>query len=727
MSDSPADRGAGGRGLADSGAAAASRGRDLLGLALVVLAVFGGAWVVMALQDPRPDQDGATGAAMTLVRGLGPVALLFAAAGLAAIGMGLWFRGIRGSVGRHLLGVLITTFTLSILSGALSAALGGSFGSALGGAVTNRLTLFVSLPFGVACVGVGAWAVWRRRGGPAPSVEPRTLAPERSRSSESDGVTSAEAEALLPRVPAPPPRPGVVETLSPTPASPAPAPAAATSWTAPAFPYPPDVRRQGGIPEGARPLGTPQNTHVRSQQGARDAAPLQHDAARAPEGPAAGRAGRAVAGDAAAERPVGAPLHGPESRPSPVPTGPGPRSEPQDAVAPAPASPADPGDLEEPTFEIHVQAPAGADEPLSPVPAPSWEQPALFDGEPVDAYGTPMSLVDALRKSEAELRAEVGEVEAAQWTEGAAEVAPLPPAASPPSGALEEHQGEDEVEVEGVGTAVPLVVAPHNGTQLDETDLDADLDQGGPESELEAAFPNGFHGEVESEEDRAGAHGLLEESSEPAPWTVADTAPQAVADSAPQAIADTAPQAVDAAPSIEAPASTPASTPVEPPRKAAIVAPLLFEEPPAAAAAAETQEPAAEPRKPRAPRAVKGETAAKNDAKRAAASGDDEKAAEPSGLADVVLQPQSPPPPLIEGVDVQLAVDPKVFKAGCLFVERQRVAVSMLQREFGFDFQEATDVLDQLQKAGLIGPYLGGQRRDILLTLEQWKEKVGAD
>lgn len=67
-----------------------------------------------------------------------------------------------------------------------------------------------------------------------------------------------------------------------------------------------------------------------------------------------------------------------------------------------------------------------------------------------------------------------------------------------------------------------------------------------------------------------------------------------------------------------------------------------------------------------------------------------------------------------------------VFRAGCMFLERKRVAVSMLQREFGLDFKQATDVLDQLQSSGLIGPYLGGQRRDILLTPEQWRERVGA-
>src|SRR5688572_18995709 len=363
MNETPSDRDANVRSAVGAGAAGSDRARDVLGLVLVVLAVFGAAWVVMALRDPKPDQGGATGAAMALVQLVGPVALLFAASALAALGMGLWFRGVRGSLGRHLIGVLITTFTLSILSGTVSATLGGSIGSALGGAVTNRLTLFVSLPFGAACVAVGAWATWRR-GGMAPTLPPRTAreslpvgarpgkagseAPDRSRSPESDGVTSAEAEALLPRVPAPPPRPGVVETLSPKPSAAAPSSSGAASWTAPAFPYPPDVRRQGRIPEGARPLGSPPGSQPpsfqdgRPSQGARDAAPLQHDPARAAEGPAAGRAG-AVADHAAAGRAVGAPV-GSDPRAPTLPAGPGPRTGPPGVVTQAAPPGARPGD-----------------------------------------------------------------------------------------------------------------------------------------------------------------------------------------------------------------------------------------------------------------------------------------------------------------------------------------------------------------------------------------------
>ena len=61
-----------------------------------------------------------------------------------------------------------------------------------------------------------------------------------------------------------------------------------------------------------------------------------------------------------------------------------------------------------------------------------------------------------------------------------------------------------------------------------------------------------------------------------------------------------------------------------------------------------------------------------------------------------------------------------MYDAGCAILEQKRVAVSMLERRFGIDFDQACRVLDELQQAGLIGPYMGGRTRDILLTREQW-------
>ncbi len=65
-------------------------------------------------------------------------------------------------------------------------------------------------------------------------------------------------------------------------------------------------------------------------------------------------------------------------------------------------------------------------------------------------------------------------------------------------------------------------------------------------------------------------------------------------------------------------------------------------------------------------------------------------------------------------------------EVGLFILDRQRVAVSMIQREFDLDFKTSTTLLDELQGRGLIGPYLGGRHRDILLTREEWMAKAQA-
>jgi len=103
-----------------------------------------------------------------------------------------------------------------------------------------------------------------------------------------------------------------------------------------------------------------------------------------------------------------------------------------------------------------------------------------------------------------------------------------------------------------------------------------------------------------------------------------------------------------------------------------------------------------------------------------------EEAEEPG--RDVVLTPV-PPRKKRKKARAAEVVDERsrlLAEIGCLLLERGRVAVSMLQKQYDMDFEEATRVLDELQALGLIGPYLGGQRRDILLTRDEWLEKVSS-
>ena len=96
---------------------------------------------------------------------------------------------------------------------------------------------------------------------------------------------------------------------------------------------------------------------------------------------------------------------------------------------------------------------------------------------------------------------------------------------------------------------------------------------------------------------------------------------------------------------------------------------------------------------------------------------------------DVILTPQPPKKKKRKPARQPAPADARsqlLAEIGCLLVERGRVAVSMLQKQYDMDFDEATRVLDELQALGLIGPYLGGQRRDILLTRDEWLEKVSS-
>lgn len=91
-----------------------------------------------------------------------------------------------------------------------------------------------------------------------------------------------------------------------------------------------------------------------------------------------------------------------------------------------------------------------------------------------------------------------------------------------------------------------------------------------------------------------------------------------------------------------------------------------------------------------------------------------------ASVAPRTPQPEPPAEARIVPEEGDEAFAQLVFEAGCAILEQKRVAVSMLERRFQVDFDKACRVLDELQEAGLIGPYIGGRTRDILLTREEW-------
>jgi hypothetical protein len=272
-----------------------------------------------------------------------------------------------------------------------------------------------------------------------------------------------------------------------------------------------------------------------------------------------------------------------------------------------------------------VMAEAQDDDETYTPPAPSWERTGLGpDDEPVDAYGTPLSLVE-------QVRAEVTEEE---LTEEA-----------------------------------PVVAAV--SAEYDE--LEAELSE---VAEDEFVSEEVLGEELSSEDDRTEDD-----------LTADDLVEELVVEE--EELVASAPVAVEVAPEVMNDAHRPAKRK----QKASDEAPGLFDglaAPVVAETTVETLEATPEP------------------------------------IAELVPQAAAPGksvkhPALLDAERRRI-----VTEAGCLFVDRGRVAVSMLQREYGMDFDAACVVLDDLQDLGLIGPYLGGHRRDILLTRDQWMERLAS-
>lgn len=755
-------------------------GRDALGILGLVIGAFSAVSVVMAATKGAGTQaSGTTALYMGLVEFLGAPACVFASLGVALLGARLWLKGADRALVRHLIGIFLTTFTLSVLVGALERELGGSFGGGLGGAVANRFSVWVAVPTGLALVLLPAWFVWLRPAELSQPVEnPASGASKALGVTDASSVTNAEAEALLPRTP-----------LSPTLAAPAAEPAST--------PQSPDVRASGGIPEGARAL-PPQ--HERGLQDQADVVGVQHSGAR----PAALPGAHVAAGPVAAPRPVGAqPAVAPAARPGAArPDVPGPGARPVESTRPLgpsvrPLGAPTPARDDEGRADVFAAETFAAAAPVAPAPAPApqaqalphattppapaWEQPEMFE-EPVDAYGTPLSLVERLRNAGVETpvgkydeddedEGEALHAEATDFDDSDADVESIKVYVPPPP--------EQQSEVAEGQVNVPAVATTEGAGEVG---VREDVRDGGEEAEAEeeeAALPEEVafgteampvamrpvaeavreeevvaevvaqpmamtEAEVENEadeeeaqqpavpfvlsagelEDEASEEEELDESdeeedeleavaeAEEADSEESDEELEADEDEELEAVAE-ADEADEREEAEEADEAEEAGE-VDEAEEEDLVQPSLF-----ADIEPEPVKPVRKPEGKHEPRSLPSH-ASVNPTPLPVAGKVAEPVPEPvHTMSDVVLKPQP------ARAMPRVFLPETTYKAGCLFLERNRVAVSMLQREFQMDFKIATAVLDQLQDVGLIGPYLGGQRRDILMTTEQWSEKVG--
>lgn len=625
--------------------------RNLLGPALFTLGamMFVLAGMTLVNEPPAPGQTGTGALAWKFVGLIGLIPGLCLGGGLAFLGGRLFLFDDDEELARNTLGVVLVTFGLAVLASAVRLGAGGRFGDALGGAVTREVHVLVGFLFGVVCLAAPVWFVWLREtaleylGTSDSSAPERVIVTDR----EAGGLSAAEAEALLP----------TAETAEPAPAVPEPQAAPAKKEnvelarlleaqqdevtelqeelrnTKAPSPYPEDVRKTGGVPEGTTPLVTDLDSHESPNESSTvqrwtpESRRLTDDALGADlveaESPArnllAGARGEGESVEDAAD------LAEPAAQ--------GLSEEPQASVE----APTAPGPVEPPRPETRLATNLGAKlqaaletpgvKPLeredaeATGPRPSWEQSSLFEEDEVPEEEA------ALTEPEPEEEPELAE---------AAE--------------LEEDDAEDDEEWE-------------YEEEDEEEDPSAEYEY--EEEEDEEEDPEAAEYEEYEEEDEEEEYEEDDEELDPAAEYEDEEEYEEDED-----------EELDPAAEYEEEDEEEYEDELDP--------------------AAELEEPEEED--------------------------DEEPVAEER---EVVLTPKAPPVAAESEPETSGKVTAElVYESGVLFLERGRVAVSLLQREFGLDFDESCEVMDRLQEMGLIGPYVGGHRRDILLDRDQWLEKV---
>jgi len=70
--------------------------------------------------------------------------------------------------------------------------------------------------------------------------------------------------------------------------------------------------------------------------------------------------------------------------------------------------------------------------------------------------------------------------------------------------------------------------------------------------------------------------------------------------------------------------------------------------------------------------------------------------------------------------------DPLYEDAVRIVLENQRGSVSLLQRKLEIGYSRAARLIDFMAEEGLVGSYKGSQAREVLLTLEEWEERLAS-
>lgn len=607
-----------------------TRGQDLIGLLLCGLGGLFGVSIFLSMGQREPQESVWTAPIVGLIEAVGTWPGLALSLGLAVLGTALFLHSRELSVGRHLLGIVGLSLGLALILGALVADGGGALGSLLPETVRGTLGTVLAVLSGGLVLGVSCWLSWFQTQADSAWAGLAGPIPAALRAEESEGVSQAEAAALVraPRTP---------EPLPAQPAAPLPSPA-------PTVEEPLDVRLSGGVPEGTQPLD---GGYPRAESTAVAPPPVE-----------------AATGDS------GVTLLG------------SPRTSERSPIAPTWEDETTSGDdtfdeLEEvadeaeaagealaekaialPEIEVEpVEAPAQVDEP-EPEPEPEAEASApglderIPEAEEVEeeAVQDELAAEPEVEESEAEASLPVeSEPEEAEVEdrEARAKPTPLPPQEWEQANLFEEPEAAAEVEEEEELEEPVAEDEEYEEEEDDEEEYDEDEE---PDEGEEAEYDE----EYEDEEDEEGDEDEDEEYEDEDEEDEDD---------------------------------------------------------------GEYEED------------EEGEEDEEYDDEEEEEDDDEEEYEdEDEGEYDQGEEPEEvlepvPAPVAAESEATSARFRQAVFDSGCMILEENRVAVSMIERRFGMDFQEACTVLDELQSQGLIGPYMGGRTREILLTEDQWRSQ----
>ena len=71
--------------------------------------------------------------------------------------------------------------------------------------------------------------------------------------------------------------------------------------------------------------------------------------------------------------------------------------------------------------------------------------------------------------------------------------------------------------------------------------------------------------------------------------------------------------------------------------------------------------------------------------------------------------------------------DPVLKDALCMFIQTKQASGSMISRRYSVGFNRAGRIMDQMERAGFIGPQEGSKPRQVLITMDEYKAIFGDD